>query len=229
LTFGQPDLAALDEPVRRYLTHTMGDAGHAPAAVRLVMDGRINVGRWLAFDAVQEFHGHEFVWSARAGWRAVKPLHVVDAYRDGRGRTTGRVFGHVPFLRADDENTTRAAAGRAAVESIWVPGSLLPGGDVTWQALSADTIVACVPVPPEHPQVTLKIDATGAVRSVSVMRWGNVGREDFGYIPFGGHVHAEQRFGDLVLPSAVTVGWWFGTPRFRPFFEATIREAAPIH
>ena len=28
---------------------------------------------------------------------------------------------------------------------------------------------------------------------------------------------AERRFGDVVLPSEISVGWWFGTPRFRPF------------
>ena len=39
---------------------------------------------------------------------------------------------------------------------------------------------------------------------------------------------AGQRFGDLVLPSRVTVGWWFGTPRYEPFFEATILSAEPL-
>jgi hypothetical protein len=28
----------------------------------------------------------------------------------------------------------------------------------------------------------------------------------------------------MVLPCAVTVGWWFGTPRFKSFFEATIQD-----
>jgi len=37
-----------------------------------------------------------------------------------------------------------------------------------------------------------------------------------------------QRFGELVLPSRVTVGWWFGTPRYKPFFQATIRAVTPV-
>jgi hypothetical protein len=82
-------------------------------------------------------------------------------------------------------------------------------------------------VPPEHPELTLRIDEVGAVRSVSLMRWGDAGQRDFGYIPFGGHVHAERRFGCLTLPSRLTVGWWFETPRFKPFFEATVLDAAP--
>jgi hypothetical protein len=35
-------------------------------------------------------------------------------------------------------------------------------------------------------------------------------------------MHAERRFGDLVVPSELTVGWWYGTARYSPFFQATI-------
>jgi hypothetical protein len=75
------------------------------------MTGRINVGRWLAFTAEQEFHGHAFTWRARAGWGPVKPLRVVDRYEDGAGGTTDTVLGRLRFLHADDANTARAAAG----------------------------------------------------------------------------------------------------------------------
>jgi hypothetical protein len=57
------------------------------------------------------------------------------------------------------------------------------------------------------------------VRSVSLLRWGNARQEHFSYIPFGGEIHVERRFGDLILPSEVSVGWWWGTPRYEPFFE----------
>jgi hypothetical protein len=193
------------------------------------MVGRIRVGRrWLAFSARQEFTGHAFSWRARAGWGRLKVLHVVDSYADGAGSVEGKVLGRVRFLHAADENTTRAAAARAAVESVWVPGTLLPERGVTWRAEADDLIVASFAVPPERPEVSLRIAETGAVRSVSVMRWGNVGQNGFGYIPFGGTIHAERRFGDVVLPSEVTVGWWFGTARFKPFFEATILDAEPL-
>jgi hypothetical protein len=46
------------------------------------------------------------------------------------------------------------------------------------------------------------------------------GRKEFGYIPCGCELHAERRFGKLVVPSRVTVGWWFGTPRYAPVFKA---------
>ena len=98
------DLDELDEPVRRYLKHSLAD-GVAPQGVRLRMAGRIKVGAWLAFTAEQEFSGRAFLWRARAGWGPLKPLHVVDSYRDGAGSTDGRVFGRIRFLHADDPDT----------------------------------------------------------------------------------------------------------------------------
>jgi hypothetical protein len=32
----------------------------------------------------------------------------------------------------------------------------------------------------------------------------------------------DARFGDYVVPSHMTVGWWYGTPRYEPFFEAVV-------
>jgi hypothetical protein len=49
-----------------------------------------------------------------------------------------------------------------------------------------------------------------------------------GYIPCGGEVEAEQRFGDFAIASRVTVGWWFATPRWAPFFKADILSAEPL-
>jgi hypothetical protein len=41
-------------------------------------------------------------------------------------------------------------------------------------------------------------------------------------------VHEERRFGDLVIPSRLTVSWWHGTARAQAFFEAEVQavEAA---
>ena len=73
----------------------------------------------------------------------------------------------------------------------------------------------------------MRIDGHGAIRTVTALRWGNAGEKTFQYIPFGGEIHAERRFGDLMLPSSASVGWWFETPRYRPFFHAEIRAVTP--
>ena len=71
----------------------------------------------------------------------------------------------------------------------------------------------------------VRIAGAGAIRSVSGLRWGNPGRADSGYVPFGAIAHEERRFGDLVLPSSLSAGWWFASSRFAPFFRAEVTGA----
>jgi hypothetical protein len=52
--------------------------------------------------------------------------------------------------------------------------------------------------------------------------------QEFGYIPCGAEVHEERSFGGITIPSAFTVGWWFDTPRYAPFFEARIVDAVVV-
>lgn len=93
-------------------------------------------------------------------------------------------------MYADDHDTARSAACRAAVESIMDPASLLPENGVSWQPERDDLIVARFDVSPERAEVRLHLNAAGALRSVGIVRWGNIDQDGFGYIPFGGEVHA---------------------------------------
>jgi hypothetical protein len=217
---------ALDEPVRRYFARALHGGAERATGVRLRMSGRIKAGTWLPFTASQASDGRSFEWRARVGRGPVTLLTVVDRFADGAGSTEGRLLGRRRIFHAEGEDTTRSAAGRAALEGVFAPMSLLPQRGVTWRAEDEEIIVASWDVPPERPEVRLRIDRDGALRSAWALRWGNVGQREFAYIPCGCEARAERRFGDVVVPSSVTVGWWFGTPRYAPFFEADVNELA---
>jgi uncharacterized protein DUF6920 len=221
-------LVGVDEPVRRYFSHAISDGAVLANGVRMAMGGRIKVGLWLPFTAEQTVDGRSFMWRARVGRGPLTPLRVTDRYADGAGSTEGRLLGRVTVFHAHDGNTARAAATRAAIESVvFAPPSVVPARGVEWRAETENVIVARFDLPPERPEVRVHIDEHGAIRTVSALRWGNAGEETFRYIPFGGEIHAERRFGDLVLPSSASVGWWFGTPRYTPFFRADITAVTP--
>ena len=226
--FSSDTLADLDEPVRRYFSHAIGDGAALSNGVRMAMSGRIKVGLWLPFTAEQTVDGRSFAWRARVGRGPLTPLRFTDRYADAAGSTEGRLLGRVTLFDAHDANTARSAAMRAAIESVvFAPTSVLPDRGVAWRAETESIIVARFELPPEHPEVRVRIDEHGAIRTVSGMRWGNAGQKTFQYIPFGGEIHAERRFGELVLPSRATVGWWFATPRYAPFFHAEITAVTP--
>jgi hypothetical protein len=221
--FTRTILTGHDEPVGRYFSHAIRDGAALPKGVRMEMRGRIKVGLWLPFTAEQTVDGRSFSWRARVGRGRLTPLRVTDRYADAVGSTEGRLLGRVTVFNAHDDDTARSAATRAAIESVvFAAPCVLPGRGVTWRAVTDDVIVARFDLPPERPEVRVQIDAQGALRAVSALRWGNAGGKAFGYIPFGGEVHAERRFGDLVIPSSLSVGWWFDTPRYAPFFRAQI-------
>jgi hypothetical protein len=221
-------LAELDEPVRRYLSHAIRDGAELGAGVSVTMTGQIKLGLWLPFRARHECDGRSFAWRARVGFGPVTVLAVVDRFAEGAGSMDGRLFGRIKVFRADDENTTRSTAARAALEAVYTPGQLAVAAGITWRAESKNEIVASWDVPPERPGLHLHIDDQGAVRSYHALRWGNVGQRQFGYIPCGCEVAAERRFGDFVVPSSITGGWWFATPHYAPFFRAEIGALAAL-
>jgi hypothetical protein len=216
---------ALDEPVRRYFTHALGEGAATGRPMCLTMRGRIKVGAWLPFTARQVSGADAFEWRAHVTIGRLTLLSVVDRFAAGSGAMDGRAFGRVRLFSDAGEDTTRSAAGRVALEAAaFAPACLLGHPGVAWRAVGDDEIVASWSVPPEHPEVRIGIDSDGAIRSVSALRWNG----KHGYVPCGCEVDGERRFGAYVLPARVTVGWWFGTPRYAPFFEAEVTSAAPV-
>ncbi len=218
----------LPEPVRRYLTHALPSGPAVPRGVELTMSGRIKVGVWLPFVASQRCDGTSFVWRASVGLGPLRPLVVTDRYENGTGSMSGRLLGRWKLFEQADTNVVRSAAGRAALESVFAPGSLLPGRGYTWRVESEDEIVAITDNAPEHVEVHMRIAPDGRLVSLSAQRWGQVTKGAFDYLPFGGDVYEEGRFGEFVLPRRITAGWGYGTNKYVPFFKVTITTVKPI-
>lgn len=203
-------MARLDEPVRRYFAHAIRVGAPLPARLRLSMAGRIRLGLWVPFAASQETARDRFTWTATIG----RAFTVTDGYTGGRGSMEGRCFG-VRLFSAADQDTTRSAAGRAALEAVTLaPPCVLPQPGVDWRAEDDDHIVAGFELPPERPEVHVHLAPDGAVRAVVARRW-----RKGGYADCGAAVHAERAFGDFTVPSRFTVAW-----DGAPFFRAEIRS-----
>lgn len=176
--------AELPEPVRRYLRHALPAGLPATSGVRLRMTGKIKLALWLPFTAVQECDGQSFEWRARVGRGRFSPVEVVDRYANGLGSVTGRLLGRYELFHQSDEDVHRSAAGRAALEAILAPASLLPGRGVSWRAEDDEHIVASSYLKPEQVDVHMQIDSGGALRSVRAKRWGDTGEHSYGYLTF---------------------------------------------
>ena len=77
--------------------------------------------------------------------------------------------------------------------------------------------------------VRYEIDADGRIRSSVFDRWGdpdNTGRWE--PHPFGGTVSAYRTFDGVTIPSAGTLGWYYGTDRW-PEGEFFRYEITALH
>lgn len=218
---------SLPEPVRRYLAHAVPSGEVGAPGVRLTMSGRIKVGIWLPFRATQRCDGKSFLWRASVGLGPLRPLVVTDRYEGGEGSMSGKLVGRWALFEQTDANVVRSAAARTALEAVFAPRALFPERGYAWRAEDDDHIVASTENPPEHVEVHLRIAPDGRLLNVVAQRWGEVTKGTFAYLPFGADMHAERRFGDLVIPSRVAAGWNYGTDHYSPFFKATITTASP--
>jgi hypothetical protein len=223
--FAPEAVAGLDEPVRRYFLHALAPGAPLARAVRLGLAGHIRVGAWLRFASVWDGDGRSFSWQATAGPGPFAFLRVRDQFADGSGFVDIRLrppLGPLPavkLLHAENADTARSGAGRAALEALWAPAALLPSRGVSWRADSEDVVVASWDVPPERPELHITLDPTDAVRSWRAHRWRD-GRA--GYVPFGADVHGERTFGGVTIPSRLTAGWGHGTTAWAPFFRCQV-------
>jgi hypothetical protein len=223
--FDRAALAALDEPVVRYLTHALADGAPLSQGMRLRLPGHIRVGAWLSFDSTWDGDGRSFSWEATAGPGPLRFLRVHDQFSDDVGFMDIRLRPGLKLLHAENEDTRRSGAGRAALEALWTPASLLPACGVEWRAESDALIVATFAVGPERPELHIAVDGEGAVGSYWAQRWHT---SKDGYLRFGADVQEERRFGAVTIPSRVIAGWWHGTEKWAPFFRCEVTAAEPV-
>lgn len=235
---GAPDRSELPEAVRRWVAHATGGATALPSGARLSMHGEIKVGKWRPFTAQQILTPDGFVWAARAG-RLPMRISGFDRCTGGTGEMRWKVAGVVPVMSAANDDIHRSAAGRLAGELMLLPGAAVGdhfawstrGGSATGDPGHGDpghggqqSCTAVVTTGPFTHEVTVRIDPDGALRSVTLPRWGDPGGGGFSEHPFGVEMAGEQAIAGIRVPLSLRAGWWFGTLRWDEgeFFRATI-------
>lgn len=166
-----------------------------------------------------------FVWVASAGWG---PLSVMgfDRYSEGAGEKRWLLDGRIPVMTATGPDVTRSAAGRVALDAVWLPHSFT---DLRWEpGESEESAVALRTVGKEETRVELQVGDDGSLRSVRMQRWSAPGKQPWGLHPCGGIVEAETTFDGITIPSRLRVGYGIGTEQWAKgeFLRCEISDAA---
>ena len=196
-------------------------------SVQFTMSGAIRTSAdapWSPLTAKQVLTPHHgFVWRAKAQQGPVF-MTVKDHYFQGDGRMRVELLGLVPFVNATGPDLSKSALGRLIAESFWVPATLLPRHGVTWEAVDDEHIQATFTVDGETSTLELTIDADGRVHEIVLpQRWNADGHK---YVPFGGVADEERTFGGYTIPSAVRIGWGYGTDDYVEGIRLDLETAA---
>jgi hypothetical protein len=211
---------SLPEPVMRFFRHALQPETPACAAVRLTAHGRMKTDPGTPYIelACREVlaPGRGFAWEARARMKGL-PVLVQDHYFENSGRMWIAAAGLLPLIDAGDAGITRSARGRLAFEALWCPSALLPGAAnpyCRWEAPADDRIRLFQTIDGEELSLDLVIDSEGRVLEVLGERYGNSGRPDYGFTPYGFRVLEEKRFAGTTIAARLSGGWWYGSERF---------------
>ena len=219
--------ASLPAAVQRYLSFSIASGTPLASTVRLKMHGEIKLGGWHPFVAEQIISWDRgMIWQARVRMYGL-PISGSDRLLSGKGAMQWKLFGILPFMRAQGEDITRSVAGRMNIESLWLP-SVLSRATVGWSSVDANHMTAHFTANKEAANVEFTIGASGVLESVSMPRWGNAGGGPYRLIPFGAFIEQSGNFGGFTIPTQLRVGWFFGTDRFYSegeFFRATVDSA----
>ena len=228
--FTEADLDGLAEPARRYLLHALIPGTPRWTAARLWMEGTMTPtpgSSATTLTAVETLAPHSgFVWTAHARMNGL-PVRVRDHYFEEGGGIEVVALGTVPIPLGHGPGVARSSRGRLVAEAVWCPTALV-GPAVQWEAVDADCARFTLTVDGEPVVVTLHVAPDGALREVTLDRWGDADGEPWRLIPYGFRVEAERTFNGVTIPTRLTGGWHYGTARFDPATAAafTIHRVA---
>ena len=218
-------VAGLPEPARRFFAFAIKPGSPLLTVAEINMIGEFSLGSrnkpyYKAMRARQILAAPTgFVWKLRLS--GLVPVSGSDSAK----WTRFRIFGLIPVARlGGDANHTRAAFGRYVAEAVfWSPAALLPGPNVSWEALEQNSARVTVAHNGLSQTVELELDAAGCPISVKFMRWSNANSEKkYRLQPFGGFLSDFREVQGFRIPFNVEAGNMFGTEEYFAFYKAKV-------
>lgn len=216
-SFHPAQLVGLPDAAQKYLAHAVKPGARIANAVHLHMHGEIKFrGDWCPFRAEEVIHRQRgFVWRAKIETKLLS-VTASDQWIDGKGARRRDAFGWAPLLRANGADVSRSLLGRAQMEAMWNPTSLL-AADARWSALGVQMVNVRLRLEDHPASLKLSVGADGRLRTARIARWGDpLHRSEFKEHVFGAVVQEEKSFGGISIPTSLRLGWTLEGGDFGP-------------
>lgn len=220
----ESDLAALPEPVQRWLQWAQVIGKEYPATVRLKQEGRFRQaegGNWMPFTAEEYFTTEPpaFVWKTRMQMFPFVSIIGRDRYAGGTGSIEMRLLGVVPVADAAGPKMDQGALLRYLNETMWFPAAAL-SPYITWEGVDANSATATMSYAEVTAAATFVFDARGRPVDMIAERQDLVRGE---LETWSTPMLAYDGFQGVRVPSAGVGIWKYESGDF-PYIELRITE-----
>jgi hypothetical protein len=218
-------VANLPDPARRFFSFAIAEGTPLYTVAVIEMEGQFGMGDkaspgYMPMRATQVLAAPEgFVWAMSSGGA------MRMSGSDSGSWTRFWLYGLAPVARfGGDPDHSRSAFGRYVAEAVfWTPAAVLPGPNVTWEPVSADTARVTMRRGALEQAVEITVDPEGRPLRVSFLRWSDANPDKVHRLqPFGGYLSEFRDFGGFTLPTHVEAGNMFETDDYFPFFIADV-------
>lgn len=211
-TFARQSLDSLPPPVARYFRVALIPSVRMIRMAYIDHAGEfaLKPNAWQPFTSRQVYSTapRAFVWDASIRMIPFIPVHVRDAYREGRGSMLGAIGGAVTMVdQAGTPGLARGALLRFLAEAAWLPTALLPSEGVRWTAIDDSTAKATITDAGIEVSMDVHFAPTGEIARVTAQRE----RDDKGksvLTPWvGEYSHELLAVSGMKIPVSATVKW----------------------
>jgi hypothetical protein len=224
------DLEKLPAPVRRFLRAAL-PAGAAPIAVaRMAHEGTFNVSaegeKWLPFQSTQlvVMNRPGFDWEAKMTMAPGIKAYAHDAYVNGEGMLQVEVLGVIPIV--DLLGTPEIAQGelqRFLAESAWYPTNLLPGPNLRWDPVDADSARATLQDGGNTVSLLFHFQADGLIDRVNAEGRFRIVNGIAMPTPWECRMKGYEEHAGMQIPAEGEVAWLMPEGR-RPYWRGRIKS-----
>jgi hypothetical protein len=204
----------LPEAVRQLAERLGCEDRGALSQVRLRQVGQMRQGAasaWMGFRARQciELESCAFEWIARTG--PLNAIRVKDAFSDGRGRLTAKLFGLFQVAGASNSvDLDRGELMRYLAELAWAPDAILRNRLLQWRVLDDTHLLVSASDGARRAEVQLTLDQEGRiVEAFAPDRPRAIGNH-FEPSAWRGKFSEYRRLKNRLLPTSAEVGWLDG-------------------
>lgn len=218
-------LDPLPAPAKAYLRHALGDGAPLARAVDVRMSGELRVAGddWVPFKARQRVCAERgFIWDARIAASRGLWLRGADWMLGEQAGVEYALADWWPVLDRRTQGVARSAAGRLMLELLWLPAALTPQRGARWSRGDGDRAVV-TPAGSVTP-MTVMVAQDGRLREASIVRHRVAANGESSLLAYGISVEAEERFGEVCVPSKLVAAWGIGTDDRCDFLRLTVDD-----